>query len=163
MKMIGSRQFRENTARYLKSTEPVLVTRHNRIAGVFLPLDNTDEIPDCIPKTLAETLANYLDHLIGKLNLTNTELENVFNQLRYRLTPSLLESEINQFIDEHRDQCLWFLASDYYPDDSESIIYVLDSISKQGDLKAYKKAEELKQWHLHLFNRQSVVSCQKTG
>ncbi|MCD4653741.1 hypothetical protein K8T06_07375 [bacterium] len=163
MEISGSRQFREKVAKYLNSDETVLVTRHGKITGIYLPLNHKTVIPDSFQKTLAETLAHTLGELVSKLHMSEHELETTFKSLRYQLTPGLLHSEIRSLIDEQRDRCLWFLANDYYPKDSDSVIYILDTIRKHGNLDAFRKAEELKRWHLHLFSKKSVDFYQKTG
>ena len=60
--------------------------------------------------------------------------------------PSPALRPIHVFVDEHRATCLWYLREDYYPRTVEEALRTLDAIARHGDLSAFKKAAELKQW-----------------
>jgi hypothetical protein len=49
-------------------------------------------------------------------------------------------------VDEYRATCLWFLREDYYPQTPEEACRVLDQIERHGDVTAFRKAAELRQW-----------------
>ena len=51
-------------------------------------------------------------------------------------------------VDEYRGRCLWFLQQGYYPETTDEAIRVLNSIQSHGDLRAFRRAGELKQWVL---------------
>ena len=61
MKIAGIRKFRSQMASLLGGDEPVLITRHSKIAGLYLPLDQPDRIPDNLRLELAGVLGRYLD------------------------------------------------------------------------------------------------------
>jgi hypothetical protein len=61
-------------------------------------------------------------------------------------------------VDEYRSRCLWFLRQGYYPETTDEAIRVLDSIQSHGDLQAFKRAGELKQWVLANSSGTSVAS-----
>jgi len=57
-----------------------------------------------------------------------------------------LQRQVNELVETHRDRCLWFLRSDYYPADVDSALRALHYIQRHGDLKAFQRAGELIQW-----------------
>ena len=50
MKVAGMRELRAKSATLFGSGEPVLVTRHGRVSGVYVPLDEPDRLPDHPPR-----------------------------------------------------------------------------------------------------------------
>ena len=63
----------------------------------------------------------------------NTELENVMTR-------------VCELVARYRVQCLWFLRSDYFPTTVAEAREVLDYIQRHGDLDAFRRAGQLKQW-----------------
>lgn len=63
---------------------------------------------------------------------------------------------VNTLIDEYRARCLWYLREDYYPQTPEDACRTLEAIEKHGDVVAFKKAAELRQWLLRNSNERSV-------
>jgi hypothetical protein len=61
-------------------------------------------------------------------------------------------------VDEYRSRCLWFLRPGYYPATGDEAMRVLDSIQSHGDLQAFKRAGELKQWVLANTSETSAAS-----
>jgi len=53
---------------------------------------------------------------------------------------------VRRLIDEYRATCLWFLREDYYPRTPEEAVRVLEQIERNGDVQAFRKAAELRQW-----------------
>ena len=72
-------------------------------------------------------------------------------------TAELLQS-LKGLVDEYRDQCLWFLRGDFYPETLEQGLRVLTYIQRYGDRAAYLKAVEARQWLLQRSNETSAVS-----
>ena len=60
-----------------------------------------------------------------------------------------IRQQVNRLVDVYRNQCLWFLRTDYYPSSREDIIRVLDYIKRYGDREAFRQAGELYQWLSH--------------
>ena len=69
-----------------------------------------------------------------------------------------LRSAIDTLVDEYRDQCLWFLRSDFYPTTFEQQLRVLKYIERYGDRAAYLKAADARRWLLQSSNETSAVS-----
>ncbi len=61
-------------------------------------------------------------------------------------------------VDEYRNQCLWFLRGDFYPETLEQGLRVLAYIKRYGDRAAYLKAAEAQQWLLQQSKETSAVS-----
>ena len=72
-------------------------------------------------------------------------------------TTELLQS-LKGLVDEYRDQCLWFLRGDFYPETLEQGLRVLTYIQRYGDRAAYLKATETRQWLLRKSKEASAVS-----
>jgi hypothetical protein len=53
---------------------------------------------------------------------------------------------VRALVEENRDQCLWFLRPDYYPAGREEILRTLAYIERYGNLSAYRRAAEVRQW-----------------
>ena len=60
-------------------------------------------------------------------------------------------------VDEYRATCLWFLREDYYPQTSDEARRVLEQIERHGDVEAFRKAAELRQWLLRNSSAPSAV------
>jgi hypothetical protein len=63
---------------------------------------------------------------------------------------------LRRLVDEYRSRCLWFLGPDYYPGTTEEALRVLDSIQRHGDLIAFRRAGEIRQWVLAPFSGTSA-------
>ena len=51
-------------------------------------------------------------------------------------------------IEDYRERCLWFLREDFYPATADEALKALDLIQRQGDVKAFRRAADLKRWLL---------------
>jgi hypothetical protein len=71
-------------------------------------------------------------------------------------TASVMRS-VHALVDEHRARCLWFLREDYYPRTPVEACRVLESIERHGDVAAFRKAAELRQWLSQNSNAPSAV------
>jgi hypothetical protein len=56
--------------------------------------------------------------------------------------------EIEELVEEYRDQCLWFLRRDFVPRTTEEALRVLDLIERYGDRASFQRTQRLKQWLL---------------
>jgi antitoxin (DNA-binding transcriptional repressor) of toxin-antitoxin stability system len=64
MRVAGVRELRNNLATLLEGAEPVLVTRHGKLSGLYLPLDDPDHIPTDLRLELAGVLGRHLSGLM---------------------------------------------------------------------------------------------------
>ena len=56
MKVSGVREFRAKSPSWLKEGEPVLLTRHGKVAGLFLPLQDPSHLPDDLRRGLLDKI-----------------------------------------------------------------------------------------------------------
>jgi len=82
MKMAGIRELRERSASFLDSREPILVTRHGKISGLFLPLSNPNSIPDDIRRELADVLGRHLSTLLTEAGVSEKKILDDFHAYR---------------------------------------------------------------------------------
>ena len=84
MKIAGIREVREKTAAYLGGDEPVLVTRHGKISGLYLPLDEPDRLPEDLRRELAGVLGRHLDRLLDARGVSERQVLEEFDAHRRR-------------------------------------------------------------------------------
>ena len=65
--------------------------------------------------------------------------------------------QINDFIDKSRAKCLWYLNRNYYPNDLESFLNILNKIKNHSTVNEYKQACKFEQWLLQNFNEKSAI------
>jgi len=64
---------------------------------------------------------------------------------------------VRALVDEYRTTCLWSLRRDDYPQTLEESFHVLEQIERHGDVEAFQKAAELRQWLSQNSNAPSAV------
>ena len=84
MKIAGIRELRANSAALLGGDEPVLVTRHGKVSGVYLPLDDPDRLPDDLRRELAQVLGRHLSKLLDLKGVTEKAIREDFDTYRRR-------------------------------------------------------------------------------
>ncbi len=82
MRVAGIRELRNEMAALLGGHEPILVTRHGKVSGLYLPLDNPHEIPDDIRRELAFVLGRHLDRLLGASGIDEADIQADFDAHR---------------------------------------------------------------------------------
>ena len=84
MKVAGLRELRANSATLFGSGEPVLVTRHGKVSGVYVPLDEPDRLPDDLRRELAVVLGRHLAKLLERKGVREKEVTEDFDAYRRR-------------------------------------------------------------------------------
>lgn len=84
MKVAGMREVRARMAELFSGDEPVLVTRHSKIAGVYLPLDEPDKLSDDLRRELADVLGRHLSRLLDAQGAGEEEIQADFDADRRR-------------------------------------------------------------------------------
>jgi hypothetical protein len=84
MKMAGIREIRAQTAAFLGSEDPVLVTRYGRVSGVYIPLDRPDELPGDLAREVARNLGAYLSRSLEARSVTEEDVLKDFDAHRRR-------------------------------------------------------------------------------
>lgn len=84
MRVAGIREFRAQIAKFLKGDEPVLVTRHGKPSGVYLPLEDGERIPDDLRAELAGVLGRHLALLLEAQGVREADIQRDFDEHRRR-------------------------------------------------------------------------------
>ena len=82
MKVAGIRELRSNTAALLGGSEPVLVTRHGRVSGVYLPLSEPDRLPSDLRKELSSVMAELLSNFLERAEVSEADVAEDFSDYR---------------------------------------------------------------------------------
>lgn len=84
MRVTGLRELRENLSAVLDGAEPLLVTRHGELSGVYLPLDDPNHNPTDLRRELAGVLGRQLAGLLDAQGATEEDIEDDFDAHRRR-------------------------------------------------------------------------------
>jgi antitoxin (DNA-binding transcriptional repressor) of toxin-antitoxin stability system len=84
MKIAGIREIRARSAELLGGVEPVVVTKHGRVSGVFLPLDEPDHLPTDLRRELAAVLGRHLERRLDAQGVTEEQVVEGFRAHRQR-------------------------------------------------------------------------------
>ena len=84
MKVTGIRELRTRTAVWLGSGEPVLVTKHGKVSGVYVPLDEPDRLPDELRRELTGVVGKHLAKALERKGVTDRDVKEDFRAYRRR-------------------------------------------------------------------------------
>ncbi len=84
MRIAGIRELRARTADLLGGAEPVLVTRHGRVSGLYLPLDSPDSLPSDLGRELAAVLGRHLAGELDRQGISESQVGEDFRAYRRR-------------------------------------------------------------------------------
>ncbi len=82
MRIAGIRELRAKSASLLGGSEPVVVTRHGKVSGLYLPLDEPDRLPEDLRRELAAVLGRHLASLLEARGISEREVTQDFNDYR---------------------------------------------------------------------------------
>jgi len=82
MRIAGIRELRAKTAALLGGKEPVIVTHHGKISGLYLPLEDPDRIPTDLRLELARVLGKHLSKVAKDKGVTEGEVQKDFDAYR---------------------------------------------------------------------------------
>lgn len=68
----------------LGGNEPVLVTRAGRVSGVYLPLDESEGLPDDLRRELLSLLGRHISESLEARGITEEEIQGDFDAYRRR-------------------------------------------------------------------------------
>ena len=84
MKVTAIRELRTRTATWLGSGEPVLVTKHGKVSGVYVPLDEPDRLPDYLRRELTGVVGKRLAKALQRRAVTERAVKEDFRAYRRR-------------------------------------------------------------------------------
>ena len=82
MRIAGIRELRTKTASLLGGKEPVIVTHHGKISGLYLPLEDPDRIPTDLRLELARVLGKHLARVAQTTGIREGEVQKDFDAYR---------------------------------------------------------------------------------
>jgi antitoxin (DNA-binding transcriptional repressor) of toxin-antitoxin stability system len=84
MRVAGIREIRARTAELLGGGEPLLVTRHGKLSGLYLPLEDTSRLPPDLHRELGRVLAAHLARKLTQGGVTERQVLRAFDAFRRR-------------------------------------------------------------------------------
>lgn len=84
MKVTGIRELRAKSAALFRNGEPVLVTRHGKVSGMYVPLDEPDRLPDDLRRELVAVLGRRLAKVLERKEVTERDIAEDFHAYRQR-------------------------------------------------------------------------------
>ena len=84
MKVTGIRELRMRTAKLLGGGEPVLVTKHGKVSGVYVPLDEPDRLPDDLRRELTGVVGKHLAKALQRKGVAERAVKEDFRAYRRR-------------------------------------------------------------------------------
>ena len=63
--------------------------------------------------------------------------------------------EFRSIVEDYRGMCFWFMADDWFPNDKRGYEMAAENLEHYGDMRAYRKAGEIRQWLLQPSSRTS--------
>ena len=82
MKVATVREFRDKATRYFKEEEPVLVTRHGKVTGLYLPIDHPESFPLELRKDLLVRLGESISRSLTRKGISEERLIADFNSFK---------------------------------------------------------------------------------
>jgi PHD/YefM family antitoxin component YafN of YafNO toxin-antitoxin module len=74
MKVATVREFRDKATSYFKEGEPVLVTRHGKVTGLYLPIDHPESFPLELRKDLLIRIGESMSRSLAEKGISEEEL-----------------------------------------------------------------------------------------
>jgi hypothetical protein len=84
MKVAGIRKLEAATSTLLEENEPVLVTRQGKISGLYVPLEDPDQIPAQLRRDLVSAVGRYLAGALEAKDVSEEEILEDFRAFRRR-------------------------------------------------------------------------------
>ena len=84
MRVAGIREVRAKIAVLFGGNEPLLVTRHGKVSGVYLPLNEADRLPADLRRELSAVLGKHLAKELAHKGMTERKLKEDFRAHRRR-------------------------------------------------------------------------------
>ena len=84
MKVTGIQELRTRAAVLLGTGEPLLVTKHGKVSGVYVPLDEPDRLPDDLRRELTGVVGKHLAKALQRKGVTERDVKEDFRAYRRR-------------------------------------------------------------------------------
>jgi len=74
MKVATVREFRDRATRYFKEEEPILVTRHGKVTGLYLPIEHPESFPLELRKDLLIRIGDSISRSLAEKGISEEKL-----------------------------------------------------------------------------------------
>jgi len=74
MRVATVREFRDKATRYFKEEQPVLVTRHGKVTGLYLPIEHPESFPLELRKDLLVRIGDSVSRSLAKKGISEERL-----------------------------------------------------------------------------------------
>ncbi len=74
MKVATVREFRDRATSYFKEEEPILVTRHGKVTGLYLPIEHPESFPIELRKELLIRLGESISRSLSEKGVSEEKL-----------------------------------------------------------------------------------------
>ncbi len=74
MKIATVKEFRDKATAYFKDEEPVLVTRHGKVTGLYLPIEHPESFPEELRKDLLIRIGELVSRSLERKVLTEEKI-----------------------------------------------------------------------------------------
>jgi hypothetical protein len=74
MKVATVREFRDKATSYFREEEPILVTRHGKVTGLYLPIEHPESFPIELRKELLIRLGESISRSLSKKGVSEEKL-----------------------------------------------------------------------------------------
>jgi len=74
MKVASVREFRDKATSFFKNEEPILVTRHGKAAGLYLPIEHPESFPLELRKELLVRFGEAISRSLAKKGIAEEKL-----------------------------------------------------------------------------------------
>jgi PHD/YefM family antitoxin component YafN of YafNO toxin-antitoxin module len=82
MRTTTVKEFRDQATKLLRGSEPLLITRRGKAAGLYLPLEQTQDLPFELRKELQVSLARSVRQAMEEKGITEEEILEGFERSR---------------------------------------------------------------------------------
>jgi len=82
MRTTTVKEFRDKATKLLRGSEPLLITRRGKAAGLYLPLDDTQDLPFELRKELQVSLARSVRQAMEERGVIEEEVLEGFERSR---------------------------------------------------------------------------------
>ncbi len=74
MKVATVREFRDKATSYFREEEPILVTRHGKVTGLYLPIDHPESFPLELRKDLLVRIGDSISRSLTKKRISEEKI-----------------------------------------------------------------------------------------
>jgi hypothetical protein len=82
MKVATIREFRDKATSYFKEGEPILVTRHGKVTGLYLPIEHPEHFPLELRKDLLVRLGESISRSLAERGISEEKLLSDFDAFK---------------------------------------------------------------------------------